>query len=240
MNVSELLSSIDSEISRLQQVRALLSGHDGSPNVRGAKRRCTGAHCGRTTEALGRLERDKECRVIPTYRQGSRGPLAESIIFRRPVRPGRRVWPSPCGDPIYGEIFWRVAHARQANAIPNAQLQANVAKTMERASRGVSKAHSLAEQIAPLETSLPRAAAIDCALLTVFAVQHSVMARRWFKERWTQVVPWAILSARHSCCAPAWRFFCCSGGGVPLESRFGPWRTPLSAWCFGPYSLPAG
>lgn len=44
----------------------------------------------------------------------------------------------------------------------------------------------------PLETSLPTALAIDCALLTVFAVQHSVMARRWFKERWTQIVPWSI------------------------------------------------
>ena len=44
----------------------------------------------------------------------------------------------------------------------------------------------------PLETSLFSALAIDCGLLTVFAVQHSVMARRWFKERWTQIVPWTI------------------------------------------------
>ena len=43
-----------------------------------------------------------------------------------------------------------------------------------------------------LQTSLPRALAIDCLLLTIFAVQHSVMARRWFKERWTQIVPWTI------------------------------------------------
>jgi len=44
----------------------------------------------------------------------------------------------------------------------------------------------------PLESSLPAALAIDTLLLTVFAVQHSVMARRWFKDWWTQVVPWTI------------------------------------------------
>jgi hypothetical protein len=51
------------------------------------------------------------------------------------------------GDPIYREILWRVARARQATAIPNAQLQATVAEAMERASRGIRKAHSLAESI---------------------------------------------------------------------------------------------
>jgi protein-S-isoprenylcysteine O-methyltransferase Ste14 len=53
----------------------------------------------------------------------------------------------------------------------------------------------------PLGTSLPRALLLDGALLTVFAVQHSVMARRWFKERWTQVIPWAIERSTYVLCA---------------------------------------
>jgi len=52
---------------------------------------------------------------------------------------------STVGDPIFGEILWRIARARKANAIPNAQLQANVADAMERASRGLRKAKSLSE-----------------------------------------------------------------------------------------------
>jgi len=70
-----------------------------------------------------------------------RGPIDQKTKVR--IEGFRRI----LGDPIYGEILWRVAHTRQANAIPNAQLQANVAEAMERASRGFSKAHSLAEQI---------------------------------------------------------------------------------------------
>ncbi len=36
------------------------------------------------------------------------------------------------------------------------------------------------------------ALAIDLALIALFGVQHSVMARRWFKTAWTRVVPRSI------------------------------------------------
>jgi methanethiol S-methyltransferase len=41
----------------------------------------------------------------------------------------------------------------------------------------------------PLTGSLAASIAIDTILLTLFAAQHSIMARRWFKEKWTQVIP---------------------------------------------------
>jgi protein-S-isoprenylcysteine O-methyltransferase Ste14 len=37
-----------------------------------------------------------------------------------------------------------------------------------------------------------KSAAIDVALLLLFALQHSIMARQWFKERWTRIVPQPI------------------------------------------------
>ena len=70
-----------------------------------------------------------------------RGPIDQKVTAK--VEGFRRI----LGDAIYSEILWRAGHARRANDIPNAQFQANVAEAMERASRGVNKANSLAEQI---------------------------------------------------------------------------------------------
>jgi methanethiol S-methyltransferase len=47
----------------------------------------------------------------------------------------------------------------------------------------------------------PLAVAIDLLLLSLFAVQHTVMARPWFKRRWTRLVPAPAERATFVLCA---------------------------------------
>lgn len=74
-----------------------------------------------------------------------RGPIDQRTTAK--IEGFRRI----LGDPIYREILGRTAHVSRANEIPNAQLQTEIVGMMERAIRGIRKAHSLAEEVGDTE-----------------------------------------------------------------------------------------
>jgi protein-S-isoprenylcysteine O-methyltransferase Ste14 len=68
--------------------------------------------------------------------------------------------------------------------------------------------------------SVPVAAGIDLLLLLLFAVQHTVMARPWFKRRWTRIVP-----------EPAERATFVLAASLVLALMFWLWRPiGMTAW----------
>ncbi len=55
-------------------------------------------------------------------------------------------------------------------------------------------------------TAWPLAALINSGLLMLFAVQHAIMARPWFKERWTKFIPQEVERSTFvlATCAALW------------------------------------
>ncbi len=77
----------------------------------------------------------------PRPQPAARGPVDPELTTRIESLP--RV----LGALIYRELLWRIARAKEASDVPNAQLQAEVLSAGERAIRGVRRANALADSL---------------------------------------------------------------------------------------------
>jgi protein-S-isoprenylcysteine O-methyltransferase Ste14 len=82
------------------------------------------------------------------------------------------------------------------------------------------------------------ALAINAALLAVFALQHSVMARQWFKKAWTRIVPppversTYVLFSSLALILLFWKWQPMGGAIWSIENRFG-WAVLEGLYGFG-------
>lgn len=92
--------------------------------------------------------------------------------------------------------------------------------------------------------SVPVAVAIDLALLALFATQHSVMARSWFKRWWTRFVPPAIERSTYVLASNAvlallvWQWRAMPGTVWSVGGE--PWRIGVGAVSFAGWALVLG
>lgn len=95
-----------------------------------------------------------------------------------------------------------------------------------------------------VEGAVATAIVVNLVLLAVFALQHSVMARPWFKRWWTRFVGWPIERTTYVLLATAalallmWQWRPLPDVLWAVESQ--PWRTVLYATSFGGWAMVLG